>query len=705
VSLTPPERFVALRRCFYGGLFDERFVIRYSSSRVPDMSQRAQIRWSSVYGVAALLAVVGASSPCACAQRSTSRSKSILQQRYAAAQAFQSKGNLADAAKQYQIFLADALGELAMGRAQAGQFDKAADEFDEALKLVPDFPMMELEYARAALRAGRPQRAEFLAKDLLKRYQGNAKVQDEANSVAGRALLMLSKSAEAKPYLEAAVAGDATFENGYELAVDDLNLGDVEGARKIFAEMLRSFGDTASVHMDFGLAYSNSDSQEDAIKELQTAITEDPNLPGAHYALAYTYLSTAGNTRVAEAEAELRDEIAISNQDAQSYAALGHLLATHAQDSADKIEAEKDLKHAVELAPANPDAYLYLGELYSEDGKTDAAEAALRRSIALTTDASRNGYQVQKAHYLLGRMLQKSGDKVAAGEEFASAHTLEQEKLALGQDRMSDYLGEDHSSNSSADISRAVRVTDELRSADQKTSGSVDAFEKQIAPAIADSYNNLGAIAGSATNYSAALSYFERAAEWQPGLPGLDANWGRAAFEAAAYDQAVPPLSRCLQAHPEDNAVRRELGLSQFVLHRYAQARLTLQPLDGLPTEPSDVQYAYADSLLKLGETPAAIGRLSAIAKASPQVAAVHVALAEAYGPTDYQAASRELGIVIGLDPSDAEAREKLGRLELAHGEWKKAVSDLKAAAKLLPGDEGVRQVLAEAVQKESQAR
>ncbi|MGI4830724.1 MAG: hypothetical protein ACRYFU_21395 [Janthinobacterium lividum] len=33
----------------------------------------------------------------------------------------------------------------------------------------------------------------------------------------------------------------------------------------------------------------------------------------------------------------------------------------------------------------------------------------LQRSIALTTDPARNGYQVQKAHYLLGRLLLKSG--------------------------------------------------------------------------------------------------------------------------------------------------------------------------------------------------------------------------------------------------------------------------------------------------------
>src|ERR1700761_1325542 len=70
---------------------------------------------------------------------SPSADPSILQTRYEAAQRFQAAHDLPHAAQQYRIFLADSLGELALGEARAGQYDKAQDNFDEALTLVPDF--------------------------------------------------------------------------------------------------------------------------------------------------------------------------------------------------------------------------------------------------------------------------------------------------------------------------------------------------------------------------------------------------------------------------------------------------------------------------------------------------------------------------------------------------------------------------------------
>ncbi len=99
---------------------------------------------------------------------------------------------------------------------------------------------------------------------------------------------------------------DPTFENGYELAVADLDLGDGKSAAKIFSEMLTSFGDTAAIHMYFGQAYGRSDFQDDAVAEFQKAIAKDDRLPGVHYSLAAAYLSTSGSSKLPEAERELK---------------------------------------------------------------------------------------------------------------------------------------------------------------------------------------------------------------------------------------------------------------------------------------------------------------------------------------------------------------------------------------------------------------
>ena len=569
--------------------------------------------------------------PAATAQTSVGfDSSSILQKRYEAAQKFQAAHDLQHAAEQYRIFLADALGEAAMGRAQSGQYDRAEDDFDEALKLVPEFPTMQLEYARAALTGGHAEHASLLAKALLERYPANQKIQMEAHALLGRALLKLDKDADARAQFEAAVALDPTFDNGYELAVADLNLNDVDATRKVFAEMLTSFGDTPGIHMDFGQAYNNSDFQADAVAEFRKAIAENPKLPGVHYALAVALLATSGNSTLSEAEDELRKEIADNPKDASAYAALGHLLAKNGQSPVEQTEAESDLKRATELDARNPDAFLYLGQLYAEQKHVPEAEAALRQSIALTVDVSRNAFQVQKAHYLLGRLLMQSNDRVAADQQIALSQALLEQSRSRDQSRLSDYLQEKKTPGMGADLAPAPQAKSVTPPTEHKSEAAVEAFEKKITPAVADSYNNLGAIAASEHSYGSALMYFQRAAEWQPSLPGLDFNWGRAAFEAGAYAQAIGPLSRYIKGNPTQDGARRVLGISQFFTHDYSATRATLAPFANNPSEPPQLQFAYADSLVKTGDAAAAIPRLEALAKTSPNLPDVSAALAEA---------------------------------------------------------------------------
>jgi tetratricopeptide (TPR) repeat protein len=614
---------------------------------------------------------------------------SILQRRYDAAQKFQAANDLDHAAQQYRIFIADALGEFALGHARAGQYDKAADDFDTALNLVPDFPAMKIQYARVALDGGNLDHARLLASTVIQDYPNNPKVAADAHGILGRVFLKTNDDTKAKQEFEAAVALDPTFENGYELAVADLDLGDGAGAAKIFSEMLASFGDTAAIHMYFGQAYGRSDFQDDAVAEFKKAIAADDKLPGVHYSLAAAYLSTSGNSKLAEAEAELKKEIALSPKYAAAYAALGHLLAQQ-HDPASQLEAE------TELDPTSPDGFLYLGQFYSDAHKLPEAEAALRQSIALTTDVSRNAYQVQKAHYLLGRILMQTGDVEAGKKEIAISQSLLQQNLQRDQNQLSDYLQTKRAAQAATTLAPEMPMTVEDHTVDPEAAHQVDQLEKQLGPAIADSYNNLGAIAGSQGNYVSALQSFERAAEWNPALPGLDINWGRAAFSAGAFAQAVVPLSHYLQAHPDDKDVRAELGLSQFSIKDYAAARQTLEPLNDPTSEAPRLQFAYAASLIETGDISTGVARLLALEKTNPNVGEVHRALGEAYAKEKSPAAAAELETAIRLDPSDAEAHIALARLQLVQGNKTAAITHLEAALKLEPGNQSLQKELAD---------
>ena len=575
-----------------------------------------------------------------------SPNRQTLQRQYDDAQELQRVGKLTEAAGHYRAFLAEALGGLAIEYAMVPDYARAAPLFDEALTLERDSPTLLLGYARTALTMGDYSHAKTLASEFIRMYPNDRQSLAQAHQVLGRALLKLNQDQEARKELETALALDPTFANGYDLAVACLDLDDEKCAVQIFGEMERSFGDTAEIHLAFGRAYGDSDFQPRAITEFQKAIEENPKLSGAHYLLAAVLLATGNDQSPLEsAEAELKKELAISPRDAMTYAALGKI----AVGRTNYAEAETYLEKAISLDPQNPDAYLYIGQMYFDTNRLDEGEAALRKSIALTTDVSRNRYQIQKAHYLLGRILMKRGQADAAHAEMEINRELADKTLALDKSRLAglmDTAGSQESPESAAPVVGSGKQ-------DPVALRNAEAMNDRLKPAVADSYNNLGAIAATNSDYSSAVTYFERASEWNPSLDGLDYNWGRAAFAGSLYAEAVLPLSRYVKAHPDDSGARSVLGLSQFLSGRYLDCVETLHPIEKTELAPQ-VEYAYASSLVKSGQIGVGTERLLALEKAHPEIPDVHRALAEAFGRQgDQKRANEELQTAAQLSPKN----------------------------------------------------
>jgi tetratricopeptide (TPR) repeat protein len=621
---------------------------------------------------------------------------SVLQERYNAAQRFQKEGNLDKAGAEYRAFLADALGELAVGYGQLGDYAKAASFFDETLALEPNSPALRLEYATVAMVLGDLPHAETLAREFLRDYPRDQNGLAQAHQILGRALLRLNKDRDARKELEAAVALNPTFENGYDLAVACLDLDDEQCAQQLFSEMQASFGDTPGIHMNFGRAYVNSDSQLRAVEEFKKVIAEDPRFPGAHYALAAALLATGDDAaKTAAAEAELKTELAISPNDSLTYAALGEIAISQHRYA----EAGKYLERATILDPKSPDAFLYLGQMYVDTSRPADAEAALRKSIRLTTDVSRNRYQVQKAHYLLGRLLAQQHKQEEAHAEMQTAHTLLNKGLSEDKSKLAGLLDstEIAGSTDASENSTAPRGI-ASKSADPEAVRRITAFEKHMTQAVADSYNNLGAIAASGKDYGEALTYFQHAEEWNPSLDGLDYNWGRAAFSASRFGDAIMPLSRHLRLHPEDSSVRVALGISQFMTRDYGGCLKTLQLAEKSSAAIPQVEYVYADSLVKTGQISSGMERLHSLEKLHPEIAEVHGALGDALERQgERQKAIEELHTAIGLNPNDPETHYDLGKVELEQGDAVAAISELETAIRLRPDDPHFHEELASA--------
>lgn len=645
---------------------------------------------------------------------STPRSSDSLQQHYDSAETLLSQNDFAQAEFQFKLFLSEALHRIANGRAQVGRYPEAAPLFEEALALTPNDAAIKMDYAEAALDARDLPTARRVAQSLIGSTPVGVRYRDAGKPhwLLGEALLGMDDNKGARDQFAAAVALNPSFENQYALGKAYLALLDKESAAKLFAKMLAHFGDTAQIHMEFGLAYARGDFPEKAILEFRKALELNDKLPDAHYCLGAAYLSRSGDTAFPEAQGEFHKELAIHPNDFFSYYELGYIAMQEHHQS----EAVRDLNRAAALNPQSDDTFLMLGNLYGEMGRSADEEAALRKAIQVCTDPSKNHYQIRGAHYQLGLLLIQEGKMEEGKKEMQAAENLLllNRKLDAANLKGKPILRYP---------SRGNRITNPTAAAELKQ------FEQRMGPPIADSFNNLGVIEAQNQQYGAAVGYFQRAAQWNPRMDGLDYNWGRAAFGAKDYRQAVICLSRYMQAHPDDNRPRVPLGMSQFMLSNYKDAIRILAPLgnqlDSLPL----LSYAYAESLVKTGNLDEGIDRLQRLEEAHPDFEMAPAALGETFlARKQYDKAEPQLRAVLRINPANENAKYdlaftllalnqqnkaqellvqlaqsgvknpsvyyRLGKLQLDRGNTDDAIANLKIAAKLAPDDDSVHREL-----------
>jgi tetratricopeptide (TPR) repeat protein len=553
------------------------------------------------------------------ARAETTQSKSSLDEsmhrHYDTAFRLQAAGHVAEADAEHKLFLAEALRHVANGRANIGEYALSVPIYEQAIQFAPKEFTLHLEYAEAALDADDPAKAKLLAQEALALLP-EAADQKRAKTmhVLAQALWGTGERKQSIDEYKAAAALDPSFTNIYAVGTTELTLGDKVTATRIFTEIVAKFGDTATVRMQLGRAYALASDYPEAIQEFKKALAKDNKMLGLHYSLGAAMMQASGEAAYPEAEAEFRKELAIQPNDHLTYPQLGRItLARH-----DYKEAESDLIRANELDPGNPDTFRLSAQLYTEIGETAEAEAALRNAIAATPDPSRHHYETAAVHYQLGRLLWQSGDRDEAkkemhiSEDLTAQSRLQDESTLTGKPNVQSPLETTHAP-------KPEEVAEEKQ------------FENQIGPAIASSYDNLGVHAAIGKRYAIAAAYFGRAAEWNPALTAIDNNWGQAAFEAQKFTEAVSPLSRSLQTHPEDAAIRAMLGISQYALGDYPKALETLQPLQGRLDMFPMLPLAYADSMMRAGDFRQGMQRLEAIVTDDPENAAAHLALAEAY--------------------------------------------------------------------------
>jgi len=218
--------------------------------------------------------------------------------------------------------------------ADAGNDEKAIDEFDAAVRLAPDDERANVALGRALAHAGKTDRAERVLLDIVAKLPKSA----DAHSALADLYDSIDRGRDALKHVEAAAlltvpAGKAPL----YLRLADLHHRYLEYERVIdpLVKRVRLVPNDARAHTDLGLAYTRIGRTSDALTELVMASILGPDDADALAAIGQIHFDAG---RYAAAETVLRRAIAAMPALAQPHYVLGQTLARLGRESQSRAE-------------------------------------------------------------------------------------------------------------------------------------------------------------------------------------------------------------------------------------------------------------------------------------------------------------------------------------------------------------------------------
>jgi len=282
------------------------------------------------------------------------------------------------------------------------QWERARTFLKKAERLAPQVAGIRLNIGLTYYREAKYAAAIAPFASVVKEHPDSA----QARYLLGLCYFFTSRWPEAADTLEA-LWGQQSLNLTYLYVLDIAahKAGRTELDQRAAARMVEIGQDTPEFHLLMGKAHLNNDEYDSAIVELEKAVQGDPKLPFIHYSLGIAYMHQQNYQRAAQ---EFQQEIAADPNSAFSYDRLGIIYAMQQNDA----EAEKNFRRALELNPRLPSSQFGLAKIYLREAKYAQALAALDAAEKLApTD-----YNI---HAVRGQVLQKSGQRDKAREEFA----------------------------------------------------------------------------------------------------------------------------------------------------------------------------------------------------------------------------------------------------------------------------------------------
>jgi len=238
-------------------------------------------------------------------------------------------------------------------------------------------------------------------------------------------------------------------------------LEDEAGAVREYKKALKLDYKNPVIHLALASCYIKHNKTEEAIKELNLAVSFNPDAVEPHLVLALLY-SMGGNSGLATSEYEsaLKNASKREPKNVDIYKNLGEIYLRQKKFA----EAQSTFRLILELSPLDAQAHFYLGNIYDEMKNRDAAIVEFKKAIELAPDYHEAlnylGYlyveenkNLQEAEAMIKRALELESDNGAyvdslgwlyfkRGKYKDAVHELERADMLLRDPIICDHLGD-----------------------------------------------------------------------------------------------------------------------------------------------------------------------------------------------------------------------------------------------------------------------
>ncbi len=350
----------------------------------------------------------------------------------------------------------------------------------------------------------------------------------------------------------------------------------------------------------------------------------------------------------------------------------------------DHLQAIGVLKDLLQRDPANVDAHLLLGSLFSEDGKNENAVTELTEAVRLRPKSS-------EAVNALGEAYNKAGELPEARQAFEKAVAL-QPSFAVAQENLGAILLQQGDTLSAArhldlaiplladspDAADAEYLRAKICSSQDDFNAAARHLERAVTlrPDYAEAWSDLGFARKANGDDPGALAAYGKAVQLNPEGAVAQYRLGSEYLHSGKPDLALAPLEVAHRLAPEDQSTLNALQSTLQQLHRPVDAAAIRAQLAELLRN-RDIKRQNQIKALQINNNGAALEKSGKLKEA--------IAL--------YQKA-------VLLSPEHSGMRTNYGMALLRVGEWTQGLTELHQALALDPHNRELRLVLQDALSK-----